>query len=98
MYIFVGFVYTQSCDLYRYCECFASGSYCNGCNCLNCHNNLENDGSRQEAITVTLERNPDAFKPKIAASPNGMKDLQVCDLKSCNFMHLEGVQYDIGLE
>ncbi|XP_006287605.2 protein tesmin/TSO1-like CXC 7 [Capsella rubella] len=59
-----------------YCECFASGSYCNGCNCLNCHNNLENESSRQEAITAILERNPDAFKPKIAGSPLGTKDLQ----------------------
>ncbi|KAF8090997.1 hypothetical protein N665_0458s0002 [Sinapis alba] len=59
-----------------YCECFASGSYCNGCNCLNCHNNLENETARQEAITGTLERNPDAFKPKIAGSPHGINDLQ----------------------
>ncbi|ESQ32113.1 hypothetical protein EUTSA_v10004002mg [Eutrema salsugineum] len=59
-----------------YCECFASGSYCNGCNCLNCHNNLEKETSRQEAITGILERNPDAFKPKIAGSPHGMGDLQ----------------------
>ncbi|CAA7025940.1 unnamed protein product [Microthlaspi erraticum] len=59
-----------------YCECFASGSYCNGCNCLNCHNNLEHESSRQEAITTLLERNPDAFKPKIAGSPHGMNDLQ----------------------
>ncbi|KAF3564970.1 hypothetical protein DY000_02011305 [Brassica cretica] len=59
-----------------YCECFASGSYCNGCNCLNCQNNLENETARQEAITGTLDRNPDAFKPKIAGSPLGTKDLQ----------------------
>lgn len=66
--------------MYRYCECFASGSYCNGCNCVNCQNNLENESARQEAITGTLERNPDAFKPKIAGSPHGINDLQVCDL------------------
>ncbi|KAF3596213.1 hypothetical protein DY000_02026022 [Brassica cretica] len=59
-----------------YCECFASGSYCNGCNCVNCQNNLENESARQEAITGTLERNPDAFKPKIAGSPHGINDLQ----------------------
>ncbi|KAL1224306.1 Protein tesmin/TSO1-like CXC 7 [Cardamine amara subsp. amara] len=59
-----------------YCECFASGSYCNGCNCLNCHNNLENETSRQEAIRVILERNPKAFKPKIADTSHGSKDLQ----------------------
>lgn len=75
------FLFIQSLvDLYRYCECFASGSYCNGCNCVNCHNKLENESSRQVAISGILERNPDAFKPKIAGSPHGMKDLQVCDL------------------
>ncbi|KAJ0248544.1 AB hydrolase-1 domain-containing protein [Hirschfeldia incana] len=59
-----------------YCECFASGSYCNGCNCLDCHNTLEKETSRQEAIKAILERNPDAFKPKIAGSPHGLNDLQ----------------------
>ncbi|CAH8313816.1 unnamed protein product [Eruca vesicaria subsp. sativa] len=59
-----------------YCECFASGSYCNGCNCTNCQNNLENETARQEAIAGTLERNPNAFKPKIAGSPHGINDFQ----------------------
>ncbi|XP_010519897.1 PREDICTED: protein tesmin/TSO1-like CXC 7 [Tarenaya hassleriana] len=59
-----------------YCECFASGTYCNGCNCLNCHNNLDNEAARQEAVGVILERNPRAFKPKIAGSPHGIKDSQ----------------------
>ncbi|KAJ4867672.1 Protein tesmin/TSO1-like CXC 7 [Raphanus sativus] len=72
-------------DLYRYCGCFASGSYCNGCNCLNCHNTLEKETERQEAIKAILERkrNPDAFKPKIAGSPHGTNDLQV---SSCYFI------------
>ena len=29
-----------------YCECSASGTYCDGCNCLNCCNNVENDAVR----------------------------------------------------
>ncbi|KAG2301329.1 hypothetical protein Bca52824_029980 [Brassica carinata] len=57
-----------------YCECFALGSYCNGCNCLTCHNTLEKETSRQEAIKAILERNPDAFKPKIAGSPHGLNN------------------------
>ncbi|CAH8262823.1 unnamed protein product [Arabidopsis lyrata] len=57
-----------------YCECFASGSYCDGCNCVNCHNNVENEPERREAIGSTLERNPNAFRPKIAASPHGGRD------------------------
>eukprot|EP00250_Pteridium_aquilinum_P034489 c7661_g1_i1 orf=2-604(-) len=32
-----------------YCECFASGTYCDGCNCVNCCNNVENEAFRKEA-------------------------------------------------
>jgi hypothetical protein len=55
----------------RYCECFASGRYCDGCNCHNCSNNSEHESTRTEAIEATLERNPYAFRPKIAVSPGG---------------------------
>lgn len=61
----------------RYCECFASGVYCDGCNCVNCHNNVENDATRREAVEATLERNPTAFRPKIASSPHGARDSRV---------------------
>ncbi|XP_021597752.1 protein tesmin/TSO1-like CXC 5 isoform X2 [Manihot esculenta] len=57
-----------------YCECFASGTYCDGCNCANCYNNVENEGARREAVEATLERNPNAFRPKIASSPHGARD------------------------
>ncbi|XP_012076723.1 protein tesmin/TSO1-like CXC 5 isoform X3 [Jatropha curcas] len=57
-----------------YCECFASGTYCDGCNCVNCYNNVENEGFRREAVEATLERNPNAFRPKIASSPHGTRD------------------------
>ncbi|KAK9100949.1 hypothetical protein Scep_024379 [Stephania cephalantha] len=57
-----------------YCECFASGIYCDGCNCANCYNNVENEAARQEAVEATLERNPHAFRPKIANSPHGSRD------------------------
>ncbi|CAO2825933.1 unnamed protein product [Amaranthus hypochondriacus] len=56
-----------------YCECFASGTYCDGCNCTNCHNKVEHEAARQEAVVATLERNPNAFKPKIASSPHGSR-------------------------
>lgn len=64
----------------RYCECFASGTYCEGCNCVNCCNNVENESVRQEAVEATLERNPNAFRPKIFSSPS-IRDLRVCQLK-----------------
>jgi len=52
-----------------YCECFASGSYCSvSCNCQGCQNNEHFQSQRKSAIDATLERNPLAFRPKIAAS------------------------------
>ncbi|RHY09219.1 hypothetical protein DYB28_002258 [Aphanomyces astaci] len=49
-----------------YCECFASGSICDeNCKCVGCHNIPKFDIQRKEAIAITLERNPNAFKPKI---------------------------------
>jgi len=51
-----------------YCECFASGEYCGNCNCSGCYNNMENESSRAAAIKSILERNPTAFRPKIAST------------------------------
>ncbi|EKX37899.1 hypothetical protein GUITHDRAFT_44838, partial [Guillardia theta CCMP2712] len=49
-----------------YCECFASGLYCEvQCNCHSCHNNVRFEWDRQAAVVSTLERNPHAFRPKI---------------------------------
>ncbi|XP_047973313.1 protein tesmin/TSO1-like CXC 6 isoform X2 [Salvia hispanica] len=44
-----------------YCECFANGVYCDGCNCVNCYNTKEKEAERKEAIGAVLERKPDAF-------------------------------------
>ena len=35
------------CVRIRYCECFASGSYCDGCNCQSCCNNIQFEVVRQ---------------------------------------------------
>jgi len=51
--------------LCRYCDCFANGEFCNGCNCCSCANNLDHEVDRQRAIRACLERNPYAFHPKI---------------------------------
>ncbi|KAL7180212.1 hypothetical protein ACSBR1_043433 [Camellia fascicularis] len=65
----------QSRCLKLYCECFSSGTYCNGCSCINCQNNVENEAAREVAMESTLERNPNAFKPKIIAnSPHRTND------------------------
>ncbi|CAG7898553.1 unnamed protein product [Brassica rapa] len=67
-----------NCKLSRclklYCECFAAGTYCDGCNCLNCFNNVDNEPARRDAVEATLDRNPNAFRPKIASSPHGVRD------------------------
>ncbi|XP_017230944.1 protein tesmin/TSO1-like CXC 6 isoform X2 [Daucus carota subsp. sativus] len=60
-----------------YCECFAAGIYCNGCNCTNCHNNVEHESARREAVGATLERNPNAFRSKIAKSPHRSQDNRI---------------------
>ncbi|XP_056166825.1 protein tesmin/TSO1-like CXC 6 isoform X2 [Syzygium oleosum] len=57
-----------------YCECFSAGVYCDGCNCMNCQNNEENEPTRKFAVRAILERNPDAFRPKIATSPHGLQE------------------------
>jgi hypothetical protein len=48
-----------------YCDCFAFGGVCGpDCNCLDCSNAEDND-ERKGAIESIIERNPNAFKPKI---------------------------------
>jgi len=41
------------------------GEFCHNCNCNGCLNNLENEDERQRSIKQCLDRNPNAFKPKI---------------------------------
>lgn len=45
---------TGCCSLRRYCDCFASGDFCNNCNCNNCCNNLRHEIERFKAIKVTF--------------------------------------------
>lgn len=56
---------TRSQCLKLYCDCFANGEFCSNCNCNSCCNNLANEEIRQKAIRLCLERNPNAFHPKI---------------------------------
>ncbi|PIN02272.1 hypothetical protein CDL12_25223 [Handroanthus impetiginosus] len=67
-----------------YCECFATGVYCDGCNCTNCYNKIEHEADRKESIDMILERNPNAFRPKIASSPHGPADRGAEHKKGCN--------------
>merc|ERR1712226_561395 len=56
---------TKSLCLKLYCECFANGEFCFSCSCTNCYNTLENDFECNEAIRAILNRNPNAFHPKV---------------------------------
>ncbi|PPR86766.1 hypothetical protein GOBAR_AA33920 [Gossypium barbadense] len=60
--------------LVRYCECFASGMYCDECNCVNCYNNVEYEAVRRDSVGATLKSNLNAFRPKINSSSHGAKD------------------------
>ncbi|XP_073665396.1 tesmin isoform X8 [Tursiops truncatus] len=66
----------------RYCDCFASGDFCNKCNCNNCCNNLHHDMERFEAIKACLDRNPEAFQQKIGKGQLG--DVKPRHSKGCN--------------
>lgn len=68
--------------LKMYCKCFALGIYCDGCSCIGCHNKIEYEANRKASIDVILERNPNAFMPKIAISPHGASDVE--HYKGCN--------------
>lgn len=73
---------TKSQCLKLYCDCFANGEFCNSCNCNNCFNNLEHEEERQKAITACLDRNPNAFRPKIGKGKEG--DHERRHTKGCN--------------
>ncbi|KAI5638444.1 tesmin/TSO1-like CXC domain, cysteine-rich domain-containing protein [Phthorimaea operculella] len=75
---------TKSQCLKLYCDCFANGEFCNRCNCNNCHNNLENEELRQKAIRGCLDRNPNAFRPKIGKAKISGADHFRRHNKGCN--------------
>ncbi|CAN7993790.1 unnamed protein product, partial [Ixodes hexagonus] len=77
---------TKSQCLKLYCDCFANGEFCHSCNCNNCFNNLEHEEERQKAISACLDRNPNAFRPKIGKSrcPGKEGDHERRHTKGCN--------------
>ena len=55
-----------------YCDCFRVSKYCDDCNCLDCNNCLEREAERTAAVNSILERNPDAFAPRIKHDAESM--------------------------
>lgn len=77
---------SKSKCLKLYCECFRRGEYCQGtCACTMCQNKEQYNDLRQKAIRSALDRNEDAFKPKVAKSGkqvnNKGKHLRGCNCK-----------------
>lgn len=52
---------TKSQCLKFYCDCFAAGEFCSGCNCKDCLNTDDSE-ERERAVKMCMERNPFAFK------------------------------------
>ncbi|KFZ57594.1 Tesmin, partial [Podiceps cristatus] len=65
-----------------YCDCFANGDFCNSCNCNNCYNNQLHETERFKAIKACLDRNPEAFLPKIGKRKIG--EIKPHHNKGCN--------------
>ncbi|KFQ82244.1 Tesmin, partial [Phoenicopterus ruber ruber] len=65
-----------------YCDCFANGDFCNSCNCNNCYNNQLHETERFKAIKACLDRNPEAFLPKIGKRKLG--EIKPHHNKGCN--------------
>uniref|UniRef100_A0A1I7TE72 CRC domain-containing protein n=1 Tax=Caenorhabditis tropicalis TaxID=1561998 RepID=A0A1I7TE72_9PELO len=74
---------TKSQCLKLYCDCFANGEFCRDCNCKDCHNIIEFESQRTKAIRQSLERNPNAFKPKIGIA-RGSVDIERLHQKGCH--------------
>jgi hypothetical protein len=56
--------------LKMYCDCFRYSLYCGSvCKCNDCANNLARAAERQEAIDAIVERNPEAFHPRVKEDP-----------------------------
>ncbi|XP_075422823.1 tesmin-like isoform X2 [Ascaphus truei] len=73
---------TKSQCLKLYCDCFANGDFCSNCNCNNCYNNMHHKIERFKAIKACLDRNPEAFQPKIGKGKTG--DIKPRHNKGCN--------------
>jgi len=49
-----------------YCECFAAGTFCEGCKCVNCLNKPEYEEERKNAFVQINQKNPVALQRKLS--------------------------------
>ena len=50
-----------------YCECFAAGEYCEGCDCVNCHNLEKYETRREVALKQIEKKNPAGFARRVTS-------------------------------
>ncbi|NWR62988.1 MTL5 protein, partial [Bucorvus abyssinicus] len=74
-----------NCTKPQHCDCFANGDFCNNCNCNNCYNNQLHEAERFKAIKSCLDRNPEAFLPKMEKGKLG--EINPHHNKGCNCKH-----------
>ena len=48
-----------------YCECFAAGQSCEGCNCVGCHNLEQYENERKKAMAQIAKKNPKGFNRRM---------------------------------
>ncbi|XP_055669592.1 tesmin [Falco peregrinus] len=63
-------------------QCLKFSDFCNNCNCNNCYNNQLHETERSKAIKACLDRNPEAFLPKIGKSKLG--EMKLHHNRGCN--------------
>jgi hypothetical protein len=64
-----------------YCDCFASGQYCENCSCSECLNQSDFEETRKNAMNSILEKNPEAFNPKLVNLEDKVKHSKGCNCK-----------------
>ncbi|KAI8476875.1 MAG: hypothetical protein J3K34DRAFT_516145 [Monoraphidium minutum] len=61
-----------------YCDCFSAGAFCNGCACRDCRNNEAHDAEVHAARARVMQRDADAFAPKLRRGAGGPSHRRGC--------------------